>query len=150
MTVYLTNYQMAAINNVLLSGGASIANKELYLGFTTASPTGSGSYTNEPTSAGSYARKAVGATGTGTFPTATAAIAKNTNAAITTATSSAAWSTGATNLTHWFLSDSATIGAGNMIAYGALGSAFAVNAANIAPSFPSGSGTEGLQLTLQS
>lgn len=145
MAVWLTNAEMAAYLNNRFTGGASLTNAELYMGFTTASPTGSGSFTNEPTSTGGYARLAIGATGTTKCAAATAGVITNGNGALTFATSSAAWSTGATALTYWFIATSGTIGAGTMLYYGALGSSITVNAANLAPSFA----TSQLSLTLQ-
>jgi hypothetical protein len=108
------------------------------MGLTTSNPGAAGSVTNEPTSTGSYARKALGATGTTICAAATNGTLTNGNGAITFATSSAAWSTGATNLTYWFAATSATIGAGTVLMYGALTSGIAVNAANLAPSFAVG------------
>lgn len=146
MAVFITNTEAAAYLNNRFTGGATLTNAELYLGLTTATPTGTGSFTNEPTSTGSYARIAIGATGTTKCAAATALVITNNNSALTMATSSAAWSTGATNLTYWFIATSGTIGAGTMLYYGLLGSAISVNAANLAPSFA----TSQLSLTLQS
>lgn len=146
MAVFITNTEAAAYLNNRFTGGATLTNAELYLGLTTATPTGTGSFTNEPTSAGSYARIAIGATGTTKCAAATALVITNGNGALTMATSSAAWSSGATNLTYWFIATSGTIGAGTMLYYGLLGSAISVNAANLAPSFA----TSQLSLTLQS
>jgi hypothetical protein len=146
MTVFITNSEGAAYLNNRATGGAAYTNAELYLGFTTASPTGTGSFTNEPTSTGSYSRTAIGATGTTKCAAATALVLTNGNGAITVATSGAAWSTGATPLTYWFIATSGSIGAGSMLWYGLLGSSITVNAANLAPSFA----TSQLSLTLQS
>jgi len=146
MTVFITNTEAAAYLNNRFTGGASLTNAELYLGLTTASPTGTGSFSNEPTSTGGYARLAIGATGTTKWAAATALVVANGNGAITMATSSAAWSTGATALTYWFIATSGTIGAGTMLYYGLLESSITVNAANLAPSFA----TSQFLLTLQS
>ena len=146
MTIWITSAEAAAYLNNRFTGGSALSNAELYLGFTTATPGTSGSFTNEPTSTGGYARLAIGATGTTKFAAATAQVITNSNGALTVATSSAAWSTGATALTYWFISTSGTIGAGTMLFYGALGSSITVNAANLAPSFA----TSQLSLTLQS
>jgi hypothetical protein len=51
------------------------------------------------------------------------------------AASSAAWSTGSTNLVQMFISDSPTLGGGNVLAFGALGTPQAVNAASITLAF---------------
>ena len=146
MTAFITNTEAAAYLNNRFTGGATLTNAELYLGLTTASPTGTGSFTNEPTSTGTYTRLAIGAAGTTKCAAATALVITNGNGALTMATSSAAWSTGATPLTYWFLATSGTIGAGTMLYYGLLGSSITVNAANLAPSFA----TSQLSLTLQS
>jgi len=148
MAVFITNTEAAAYLNNRFTGGATLTNAQLYLGLTTASPTGTGSFTNEPqvTSGGGYARLAIGATGTTICAAATALVITNNNGALTMATSSAPWTSGATNLTYWFIATSGTVGAGTMLYYGLLGSAITVNAANLAPSFA----TSQLSLTLQS
>jgi hypothetical protein len=146
MAIWITSAEAAAYLNNRFTGGSALSNAELYLGFTTASPTATGSFTNEPTSTGSYARLAIGATGVTKFAAATAQVITNSAGALTVATSSAAWSTGATALTYGFIATSGTIGAGTMLYYFQLGSSFTVNAANLAPSFA----TSQLSLTLQS
>lgn len=145
MAVWMTSAEMAAYLNARFTGGPAISNTELYMGFTTATPGPSGSFTNEPTSAGSYARLPIGATGTTKFGTTSNGVITNSEGALTFPTSSAAWSTGATPLTHWFIATSGTIGSGKMLYYGALTSPITVNAANLAPSFAPGQ----LSLTLQ-
>lgn len=145
MAVWMTSAEMASYLNARFTGGTGISNAELYMGFTTSSPGATGSFTNEPTSSGGYARLAIGATGTTKFGTTSNGVITNGAGALTFATSSAAWSTGATALTHWFIATSGTLGAGTMLYYGALTSSITVNAANLAPSFA----TSQLSLTLQ-
>ena len=146
MTVFITNSEAAAYLNNRFTGGATLTNAELYLGLTTASPGGAGSFTNEPTTAGGYARIAIGATGTTKCAAATALVIMNGNGAITMATSTDVWSTTTTPLTYWFIATSGTRGAGTMLFFGLLSSSITVNAANLAPSFA----TSQLSLTLQS
>lgn len=146
MAVFITNTEAAAYLNNRFTGGGSLTNAALYLGLTTASPTGTGSFTNEPTTVGGYLRATIAATGTTKCAAATALVITNGNGAITMATSTAAWSTGATTLTYWFIATTEARGTGSMLYYGLLGSAITVNAANLAPSFA----TSQLSLTLQS
>lgn len=93
----------------------------------------------EPTSTGSYARIVVPnnavnfSTSTYSSPTATTASA----ATFSFPASTAAWSTGATNLIQVFLADSSTLAGGNVFGYGALTTPQAVNAASITLSFAS-------------
>lgn len=99
----------------------------IYIGLKTANPTNDNSGGTEPTiGTGDYARKAV--------------VAADFNAAgldrqienannLDFAKSTAAWSTGATVLTHFILMDAAN--GGNMIGYGTLTNPRAVDAANI-------------------
>lgn len=147
MVVFITNTEAAAYLNNRFTGGASLTNAQLYLGLTTASPTGTGSFTNEPQATpGGYLRATIAATGTTICAAATALVITNGNGAITMATSTAAWSTGATALTYWFIATAEPRGTGTMLYYGLLGSAITVNAANLAPSFAASQ----LSLTLQS
>ena len=135
MTAFLTTVEQNAYLNARYTGGASISNTALYIGLSTASPGSAGSMTNEPTSTGGYARVSVGATGTTIFGSATTGVLTNSNAAITFPSSTAAWSTGATPLTYWFIADSQTIGAGTVKSYGQLTAANTVNSATLSPSF---------------
>lgn len=146
MVVFITNTEAAAYLNNRFTGGGSLTNAALYLGLTTASPTGTGSFTNEPTTDGGYVRITIAATGTTKCAAATALVITNGNGAITMATSTAAWSTGVTNLTYWFIATTEPTKTGAMLYYGLLGSAISVNSANLAPSFAASQ----LSLTLQS
>ncbi len=118
---------------------AAFLNNTLYVGLTTqavAGATQANVLSGEPTSTGSYARVVL-PNNLITWNAATAAQPSVTTnlAAITFAASSAAWSTGATNLIQVFLSDSPTLGAGNVLPFGALATPQAVNAASITLSF---------------
>ena len=127
-----TTYGTALIAKALFSqttGILSLAN--LFFGLTTSDPTVSGALTGEPTATGSYARVSM-TNNTTNFPVANPVL---NGTAITFATSSAAWSTGATNLAFWFVTDSATLGAGNMLMSGALTTGRSVNASGVTLSF---------------
>jgi hypothetical protein len=101
-------------------------------------PTAATILSNEPSSTGSYARAAV-VNNPGNFSAASGSMpaAKSNAAAITFPASTAVWSSGATLLDLLFLADIATLGSGNILAYGYLTSPQAVNAAGITPSFAS-------------
>lgn len=110
----------------------------LYIGLTTqavAGATQANVLSGEPTSAGSYARIVVANNQTN-FPIATAASPSVLSAgALTFVASTAAWSTGATNLVQCFIADASTLAGGNVLAFGALGVPQAVNASGITLSF---------------
>lgn len=146
MTVFITNSEAAAYLNNRFTGGATLTNAALFLGFTTASPGGAGSMTNEPTATGGYARKALSTAGTTICAAATALVITNGNGAITFDTSTDVWSTTTTPLTYWFIATSGTRGSGTVLFFGLLSSSITVNAANLAPSFA----ISQLSLTLQS
>jgi hypothetical protein len=99
-------------------------------------PTQATLLSNEPTSTGSYARVAVVNNPTnwpassGTYPAS-----KSNGATITFAQSTAAWSSGATNLVTFFVADALTLAGGNLLAWGYLTTPQAVNASGITPSF---------------
>ncbi len=123
-------------------------NNTLYVGLTTqavAGATQANVLSGEPTSTGSYARVVL-PNNLITWNAATAAQPSVTTnlAAITFAASSAAWSTGATNLIQVFIADASTLAGGNVLAYGALGTPQAVNASGITLSFA----TTALSVTL--
>lgn len=90
----------------------------------------------EPSATGGYARVAVVNNPTN-FPASTgsAPATKNNGGTIAFPASTAAWSTGATVLNIWFIADVSTLAGGNIIAYGYLTTAQAVNASGITPSF---------------
>ncbi len=113
----------------------------LYLGLTTQAVSGATQanvLSGEPTSTGSYARVAL-FNNQANFPLATAASPSvlTCGGPFSFAASTAAWSTGATNLVQMFLADASTLAGGNVLAIGALGTAQAVNASGITLSFAS-------------
>lgn len=113
----------------------------LYIGLTTQAVSGATQanvLSGEPTSTGSYARIVI-PNNLISWTAATAAQPSvSASAAIFAfAQSSAAWSTGSTNLVQAFIADASTLAGGNVIAYGALGVAQSVNAASITLSFAS-------------
>jgi hypothetical protein len=95
----------------------------------------------EPTSTGSYARASVinnaanWASATGSMPAS-----KNNTTQINFAQSSAAWSSGATQLNIAFLADVSTLGGGNLLAWAPLNPAQTVNASGITPNLPANTG----------
>ena len=107
----------------------------VYIGLTTQAVSGATQanvLSGEPTSTGSYARIAVLNT-QANFPIATAA----SPSVLTSARRSPsppqelAWSTGSTNLIQLFIADAPTLAGGNVLAFGALATPQAVNAASI-------------------
>lgn len=117
----LSNYAESALMKHLITQAAYTPASTLYLGLATADPTdaATGASTNEVANSGSYARTAI------TFAAAASrAIAQNADVVFPLATGS--WGT----ITHWFIADSATHGAGNVLAHGAFNASFAVVAGN--------------------
>jgi hypothetical protein len=97
----------------------------------------------EPSATGGYARVSVinnaANFSAATLPAGTSPPALKVNAAaITFPASTAAWSSGATVLDAFFIADASTLGAGNVLAWGYLSVAQAVNASGITPSFAGG------------
>jgi hypothetical protein len=88
--------------------------------------------TGEPTATGSYARIAV-VNNQANLPIASAASPSvlTSGAAFSFPASTAAWSTGATNLIQLFIADAPSLAGGNVLAFGALATPQAVNAASI-------------------
>jgi hypothetical protein len=137
------------------SAGGAITNagpcwmlNTLYFGLTTQAVSGATQanvLSGEPTSTGSYARVVV-VNNQVNFPLPTAASPSVLTAGgpFSFPNSSAAWSTGATNLIQLFIADASTLAGGNVVAFGALGTPQAVNAANIQLSVSS----SGLTVTL--
>lgn len=133
----LTNYGEDALLNALFgktsSFGALASRPTLYIGLSTATLTDAGTITGEPTSTGGYARIATAASdwtassGSGIVSATPFAFAEST----------LAWSTGATELTDFFIADALTNG--NMIAFGSLTTHRTVNAAGVTLSFAAGS-----------
>lgn len=93
----------------------------VYLALCTADPTdaGTGASMNEVANSGAYARKAI------TFGAAASRVITQ-NATVTFDQASGSWGT----VTHWAVTDSATYGAGNMLAHGTLGTSKSVVAGN--------------------
>lgn len=113
---------------VHLCGAGHTPASTMYLALCTADPTdsGTGASMNEVADANAYARTAI------TF--GAAASRKVTQSAVVTfPEATGAWGT----VTHWSIVDSATHGAGNMLAHGAFASSFAPVAGNT-PSVASG------------
>lgn len=113
----------------------------VYIGLTTQAVSGATQaniLSGEPTSTGSYARIVV-VNNAVSWPSATAATpsVQTSGATFSFPASSAAWSTGATNLVQMFISDAPTLAGGNVLAFGALGTPQAVNASGITLSFAS-------------
>lgn len=104
-----------------------------YIGLKTADPTDDNSGGTEPTiPTGGYARKQT--VGADWNPAANGAI-DNANA-LSFPESTAAWSTGATPLTHFIIMDAAS--GGNLLAHGSLAQSRTVNAAGITLTFAAG------------
>lgn len=114
----------------LLVGKTAFATPTAYIGLKTADPLDDNSGGTEPTDpTGAYER----ITTAGANWAAAAAGAIDNAAALSFAESSAAWSTGATALTHFILMDAIT--GGNMLAHGTLTVARTVNAAGVTLTF---------------
>lgn len=113
-------------------GKTSFTIPTAYIGLKTADPTDDNSGGTEPDGTGSYAR----ITTSGSDWDSAASGATANAAALTFATSTAAWSTGATNLTHFIIMDA--VSAGNLLAHGTLSTARAVNAVGIVLEFAIG------------
>ncbi|MCJ7829001.1 MAG: hypothetical protein MUP81_04595 [Dehalococcoidia bacterium] len=130
-----------AENKVLdhITGKTSFTKPTAYIGLKTADPTDDNSGGTEPTIAtGGYARIAT----TGTDWDAASGGAVANAVALSFPISTAAWSTAATNLTHFIIMDAAT--AGNLLGHADLTTPRAVNAADIILRFAIGD----LDLTL--
>lgn len=140
------------------AGGGTTGNQPMwalnamYIGLSTATYTSSQAsiLSGEPTSTGGYQR--IGYTGSQTngaaslygipntaavwgTPTAASPSVVTSAQSLSFAASSAAWSTGSSNLVSAFIADALTLAGANIIAVGALGTAQAVNAASITLSF---------------
>ncbi len=119
---------------------AAFLNNTLYVGLSTQAVSGATQaniLSGEPTATNGYLRVVL-PNNLITWNAATAAQPSVTNnlAVISfPASSGGAWSTGATNLIQVFIADAVTLAGGNVLAYGALGTPQAVNAAGITLSF---------------
>jgi hypothetical protein len=137
---------------IFLGGGASAAGtttaapswqlNTVYVGLSTQATSG-GSQASvlaaEPSSTGGYARIAI-PNNQASFPLPSAASPSVLTAGgpFSFPASTAAWSSGATNLVTAFVSDSPTLAGGNMITFGPLGTPVSVNASGITLSYASG------------
>lgn len=109
----LSNFGENALLNHLTRNSAYTPVATLYLALATANPneTATGASMSEVANSGAYARQAI------TFGAAASRrVTQSGTVTFTAATGS--WGT----VTHWAIVDSATYGAGNVLAYGALGS----------------------------
>ena len=124
-----------AENKVLdhIVGKTSFTMPTAYIGLKTADPGDDNSGGTEPTAGtGGYAR--ITTSGADWDAAASGATANATTLAF--ATSTAAWSTGATEVTHFIIMDAVT--GGNLLAHGTLTTGRAVNAADIILQFAIG------------
>jgi hypothetical protein len=117
------------------AGGPMWTLNTVYLGLTTQAVSGATQanvLSGEPTSTGSYARIVL-ANNQANFPIASAASPSvlTSGGPFSFPSSTAAWSTGSTNLVQLFIADASTLAGGNVLAFGALSVAQAVNAASI-------------------
>lgn len=117
----LTNFAESALMNHITTNTAYTPAATLYLALATADPTdaATGASMNEVANSGSYARTAI------TFGAA-ASRRVTQSGAVTFPTATGSWGT----ITHWAVVDSATHGAGNVLAAGALGTSKAVVSGN--------------------
>ena len=123
----------------LVVGKTAFTTPTAYIGLKTADPTDDNSGGTEPTDpTGAYER----ITTAGANWAAAAAGAIDNSAALSFAESSAAWSTGATPLTHFIIMDAIT--GGNMLAHGTLTTSRTVNASGVTLTF----GIGNLDMTL--
>lgn len=119
----LSNYGENALLNHITRNSAYTPVATVYLALATSDPgeTATGASMNEVANSGSYARTAI------TFAAASSRRVTQSGAvAFTAATGS--WGT----VTHWAIVDSATHGAGNVLAYGAFASSRAIVSGNTA------------------
>ena len=114
----LTNFGKSAVVSHLAATAHSPA-ATVYLALFTADPTVAGTLTNEVADANSYARTAI------TFGAA-ASRRVTQSAQVTFPQASGSWGT----VTHWGIVNSATRGAGNMLAFGAFSTSFSPVAGN--------------------
>lgn len=124
----LSNYAENALLNHLTTNSAYTSVATIYLALATADPTdaATGASMNEVANSNNYSRKAI-AFG------AAASRRVTQSGTVTYDAASGSWGT----ITHWAIVDSATHGAGNILAYGALSESKAVISGNT-PSVASG------------
>ena len=108
----LSDYAENRVLNHFFNSSQTVGST-VYIGLSTADPTdaATGASCNECANANNYARKVI------TFG-APASRRTTQSAQVDFNTASGSWGT----VTHWFIADSATYGAGNVLAYGALSS----------------------------
>jgi hypothetical protein len=111
----LTNYAETALVKHMVKETLFTRVATLYIGFTTSDPGETGSLSNEVATAGStgYARQTIAFSAISDITTRRIT---QTGDTITFPTATAAWGT----ISHWFISDGGTRGAGNVLAYGSL------------------------------
>lgn len=116
----LSNYAELKLLDHVLNTAYTPAST-IYLALATADPTdaGTGASANEVANSGSYARTAI------TFGSA-ASRRSTQNATVTFPQATGSWGT----VTHWFIVDSATYGAGNMLAYGSFAASKSIVSGN--------------------
>lgn len=126
----LSNYAEDAMLDHVLNTSAMSVPTNLYVGLATATidDTDTGATVTEPSGANNYARVNVN-----TWDTAATRLTSNTSVVTFNQCQTAPWGT----ITDWFISDSGTIGAGNIIAYGTLATSKSVVVGNT-PSFAAG------------
>jgi hypothetical protein len=117
----LSNYAENALLNHMTTNSAYTPVATLYLALATADPTdaATGASMSEVANSGSYARTAI------TFGAA-ASRRVTQSGAVTFPAATGSWGT----ITHWAIVDSSTHGAGNVLAYGALGTSKSVVSGN--------------------
>lgn len=125
----LSDYAENALLNHLTTNAAYSPSATIYLALCTADPTdaGTGASMNEVANSGAYARKAI------TFGAASSRRVTQ-NATVTYDQASGSWGT----ISHWAIVDSATHGAGNMLAHGA----FSVSKSVVSGNTPSVASSE--------
>ena len=131
-----TNYFETTILNEWFRDVSTSIPASVYVTLLTDDPGEAGSLANE-VSGGSFARvQIVSGTGAWSAPADAGSAKRITNsAAVTFPSPTANWGT----ITHWALMDGGTLGAGNMLVYGALGTARTVLSGDNPPSFAIGS-----------
>lgn len=141
----MSQRQQGLTLNVIYGAATYTAPVTIYFGLTTQSVSGATDATllsNEPSSTGSYARVAVTNNSTN-FPNATGSnpTSKTTGLVVSfPASTGSGFSSGASTLGTLFMADAATLGAGNVIWYGAITSSgtLVVNTSGITISFAAG------------
>lgn len=141
----MSQRQQGLTLNVIYGASTYTAPTTIYFGLTTQSVSGATDATllsNEPSATGSYARVAVTNNSTN-FPNATGSnpTSKTTGLVVSfPASTSSGYSSGASTLGTLFMADAVTLGAGNVIWYGAITSSgtLVVNTSGITISFAAG------------